>query len=227
LIFTLGYVLQAYVWNGEERPYFIACYLFFPILFGAYFRYRDKGRDMIVFESILQGEIMEYPDGSTYTIPSTGQNLWEMSEGYYRRLKHVGDLRPWFWDFLGIVHCDYFDQENGILFHPEDPRLHNVMFVVAKSMWLSLKEKFPKIIIENQRLKIARDAEVAIALDNMKPDALAEWSGLQRVSAVEDVLEIERGARGHAYHANEEEEREESRHLKLKPPGRLKRWLDG
>lgn len=220
------YFMATYVFHGLAALFFILGFLFFTMALGLLIRWIQKSRDVFVIETTLQGEEVEYPTGERYVVPYTGIRIERVPESQYRNIRHVGDLRiPW-WNYTRIIHTDYFDEDSGLCFHPEDGRLHNINFIAAKRFWLGLKEELPDLIMENQSLKFNRDIDIAIALDNMAREAIGQWSGLGRVTNIEDYLGMKKKRTPDAYGGERVPDPEKPRTLKMAPPKRVQQLVD-
>jgi len=152
VLLFLIYLCQKYYFIGHSYLLFYII-IFLPMFMAFIFMLMSKN-NVFIIESTMDAElfynigIFEKPIAET-----TRTTAYVIDRDAYNDIKHIGEIDFPYWDGGdGVKFTDYFDQKNGVMFHPKLPQLHNVSFYIAKSFWLKMKTDLPDLIRENTML---------------------------------------------------------------------------
>jgi hypothetical protein len=155
------YLIQTYIFPNTY--FFIISAPIWIVLFSVLIYFLLSSNDIYVLESTIQTEHF-YNLGLVQELyaPETRQRLLVMDREIYDCKAHVGDSHYTLWaGSPRIKFTDYFDDKNGVFYHPEVPELHNISFYIAKSFWLQLKEDIPGVMRTNVSLTWLSDYKLA------------------------------------------------------------------
>jgi hypothetical protein len=162
LIYLLTmYLIQTYVF--KDTLFFIISAPVWLVLFSVLIYFLLSSNDIYVLESTIQNELF-YNLGKVEKLysPETRQRLLVMDRGIYDCKTHVGDSHYTLWaGSPRIKFTDYYDDKEGIFFHPEVPELHNISFYNQRAFWLQLKEDLPKVMRDNVKYTWLSDYKLA------------------------------------------------------------------
>lgn len=165
----------------SEHYYFIISLPIFIPIWILFINYLLSKHDIILIESRIQGEkffeMGTIPENSgikeTLSL-NTGILVHKMDKGYYEKLEHFGNPSTPFQNVGDRVkHCDYFNKK--MVYHPENPLLHNITFWASQTTWITFKKVIPEIMNTNLVLTDLVDYKIQYHLDKMRenfPQAL-------------------------------------------------------
>ncbi len=152
LIMVIIYLFQAYIFTSHI--YLLFYIMIFLPLFSAFIYILLSKDNVFVIESTMDNEIFyNLGDFDRPVAESTRTRAFIIDREAYKEVRHIGELDYPYWNGGdGVKFTDYYDQKNGVMFHPPIAHLHNVSFFIAKSFWLKMKTDIPDLIRENTTL---------------------------------------------------------------------------
>jgi hypothetical protein len=168
IIFMGALLIQKWFFS-EHWFYWIAMLIFIP-LWAIIIKYLLSRDDVYVLESAIIGdEFYDISIVNKIVVDNTTQRILIMPREIYESKKHIGDLHYGFWAGANrIKFTDYYDDKNGIFYHPPIQQLHNFTFYAIKGFWLKMKKDLPNIIDENTKHTLLFDWHLAFKMDSIK-----------------------------------------------------------
>lgn len=147
-------------------PIFIPVWVFFIL-------WILSKHDIILIESRIQGETFYQmgliPDESgikEHLVSNTGILVHKMDKGYYENLEHFGNpVSPFQNVGDRVKHCDFFNGK--MIYHPENPLLHNITFWASQTTWITFKKIIPDIMKTNLVLTDLVDTKIMSHINEM------------------------------------------------------------
>jgi len=85
-----------------------------------------------------------------------------MTDEQYKEVIHIGTKDNRYFDLTdNIKHCDYYDDKDNIMYHPEIPEMHNITLIDAIPFFLLMKSQLPNLQRENIKLTVFMDYVVS------------------------------------------------------------------
>lgn len=157
----------------SDHSYFIVSLPIFIPIWTLFILYLLAKNDMFLIESRIQGEMFYQmgliPDESgikEHLVSNTGILLHRMDKGYYENLEHFGNPATPFQNVGDRVkHCDFFNGK--MIYHPENPLLHNISFWASQTTWITFKKIIPDIMKTNLVLTDLVDTKIMSHINEM------------------------------------------------------------
>jgi hypothetical protein len=160
-IIILIYLCQRYLFS---QHFYLLFYIiiFFP-LFAAFIYILLMRDNVFIIESTMDCEIfydLKYLEKQI--AEATRTRAFMIDRDAYREIRHIGEVDYGYWNGGdGVKFTDYFDQREGVMYHPPISLLHNVSFYIAKSFWLRMKIDLPELMRTNALLTWLKPYTVA------------------------------------------------------------------
>jgi hypothetical protein len=160
-VMLIIYLCQYYLFPGH---WFLLFYIaiFLP-LFCVFIYLLFTKNNILIIESTMDCEIF-YDLGQLdkKISEATRTRAFVIDREAYKDIRHVGAMEYNYWNGGdGVKFTDYFDQKEGVMFHPPVGQLHNVSFFIAKSFWLKMKQDLPELMRTNALLTWLKSYVVA------------------------------------------------------------------
>ena len=159
-VLLILFLCQKYLFT--DHLYLLFFMVVFTPIFMAFIYILLMKDNVFIIESTMDCEIF-YDIGQLdkKIAESTRTRAFMIDREAYRDIRHVGEIDYQFWNGGdGVKFTDYFDQREGVMYHPAVGALHNVSFFVAKSFWLRMKQDIPEVIRQNILLTWLKDYQV-------------------------------------------------------------------
>lgn len=151
-VLVIIYLCQRFLFTTH---FYLLFYLviFIP-LFSAFIYILLLKDNVFVIESTMDTEIFyDFKYMEKRIAEATRTRAFVIDRDAYKEIKHVGEIDYPYWNGGdGVKFTDYFDQREGVMYHPVIGALHNVSFFIAKSFWLKMKQDLPDLMRQNALL---------------------------------------------------------------------------
>lgn len=155
-----------------DHLYFIfGFFIFIPIL-TIFILYILSKNNIVLVESRIQGEqffeMGIIPENSGFEekiVLNTGILVHIMNREYYDSLEHYGTMTNFNNVGDNVKHCDFFNGK--MIYHPENPLLHNITFYSSQCTWIMFKKIIPDIMKTNLVLTDLVDTKIMSHINEM------------------------------------------------------------
>jgi len=152
IVLVIVYLCQRFIFT--THIYLLVYLIIFIPLFSAFIYALLIKDNVFVIESTMDCEIFYDVKMLDKRIAETTRTrAFAIDREAYKEIRHVGDIDYPYWNGGdGVKFTDYFDEKEGIMYHPTVGALHNVSFFIAKSFWLKMKQDLPDLMRQNALL---------------------------------------------------------------------------